>query len=81
MHSRDLSSAELAVNVAGVATHEILANYQNPSLTCLVIGLRDRDRDWMDGSTAGGGWMVVVVMILNFLLGYYVASEVQGIYK
>lgn len=77
MHSRDLSSAELAVNVAGVATDEILVNYQNPSLTCLVIGLRERSRldGWIDL------WMVVVVMILNFLLGYYVASEVQGIYK
>lgn len=57
MHSRDLSSAELAVNVAGVATDEILVNYQNPSLTCLVIGLRERSRLdgwidcrwWMDG--------------------------------
>lgn len=50
MHSYDLSSAELAVNVAGVATDEILVNYQNPSLTCLVIGLRERSRldGWID---------------------------------
>lgn len=59
MHSYDLSSAESAVNVAGIATDEILVNYQNPSLTCLVIGLRERSRldgwiDWMDGSTGGG---------------------------